>query len=94
MLLRLTGDRTAIVFKMHHMVGDGVSFMKLLEYFCDGDWTSLQTPEVKPFAWIHWIYAWYNFPWNALKAYRLARIRKGFRPNSKFYKPLFKFECR
>jgi hypothetical protein len=25
------------------------------------------------------MYAWYNFPWKALKAYRLAQCRKGFR---------------
>jgi len=80
MLIKLVGGRTAVVYKLHHMVGDGVSFMKLLEYMCDEPWTHLETPEIRPFSLMHWIYAWYTFPWNALKSYRLARIRKGFRP--------------
>jgi len=65
------------------MVGDGVSFMRFLEEFCDPGWTNLAVPEIKPFSTAHWLYAWYTFPWTVLKAYRLAGIRKGFRPKCK-----------
>lgn len=82
MLVRLDKGRCAIVTKYHHMLGDGVSFMRLLEYLCDGGWVHLQTAPVKSMSPLHWAYAWFTFPWNALKSYRLARIRKGFRPNS------------
>lgn len=79
-LIQLDGNRSALVIKLHHIVGDGVSFMSLLEEFCDKGWSNLQTAPVKSFSFAHWAYAWYNFPWTALKAFRLARIRKGFRP--------------
>ncbi|OXA63003.1 uncharacterized protein LOC110863178 isoform X2 [Folsomia candida] len=81
-LIHLAGNRTAVVLKIHHIIGDGVSFMSLLEEFCDKGWSNLQTSPVRPFSFAHWAYAWYNFPWTALKAFRLARIRKGFRPKA------------
>ncbi|CAG7785077.1 unnamed protein product [Allacma fusca] len=84
LMVPLTGDRTAVIIKLHHMVADGVSFMKLLEDFCDPGWTNLETSGVRTFSWMHWFYAWYNFPWKALKAYWLARRRKGFRPKAFF----------
>lgn len=79
-LVPLEGDKTALVMKLHHLVADGVSFMYLLEEFCDNGWTNLQVPDTKPFSLPHWIYAWYSFPWKALKAYWLATCRKGMRP--------------
>jgi hypothetical protein len=84
-LIRLIGNRSALVIKLHHIVGDGVSFMSLLEEFCDSGWNNLAMPPIRPFSLAHWAYAWYNFPWTALKAFRLARIRKGFRPKGPIY---------
>lgn len=69
--------------KLHHLVADGVSFMYLLEEFCDSGWTNLQVPDTKPFTIPHWMYAWYSFPWKALKAYWLAQCRKGMRPQGR-----------
>lgn len=38
-LIHLAGNRTAVVLKIHHIIGDGVSFMSLLEEFCDKGWS-------------------------------------------------------
>lgn len=81
LLFPLEGNKTAVAFKIHHMNGDGFCFMRLLENYVDpGSWKNIEMKDVKPFSWLHWAFAWFNFPWVTLKAYRLAGIRKGFRP--------------